>query len=530
MCNNGFAQNPQGPYPFLHQHGLPLFPSPGLQRTAHPNLQQQLAASLSQKSSQSIGLQQPVQSAGVQHNSQANLHQQAAHQLQTAQVARSQQQQQLLQSMMQQQAAQLQQHQQLQSSKGVLHPLQQQVVVLQQGQQQQQLLNQQVVHLPQAQQATSQQQQGTLGQQIGNQSLSVGNPSQMTNQFKQLHHHQQAVLFQQQQQQQHHFQQAVKQMQQQQFQHHEQAQAQAQAQAHAHIQQQQNSQASLPQPLVATKPKGMVSLPPQLTKSLSSPVLQQGSLLHRHEHLQHGPAPTLLRGNSQGAVSSISGEASNHQEEIEELRGSNSNGGASKRREFSRASIEQQLSAVVQRANPPQQQTPQRPTLTPPAEPQQARPADVKLFGQSLLSQPISSAATQTAARLPASSAERVSLQQPSVYTSTSPPVTSMSVPAGTASKTYGKESAFRGIPFMPDGRQAAWPPLANPGSMGLWTIMNGMHPQVSPALKSTEGEPELHSMQESRISREVRDGEMEQAMPSFTHKIQHQLDRKSVV
>lgn len=89
MCNNGFAQNPQGPYPFLHQHGLPLFPSPGLQRTAHPNLQQQLAASLSQKSSQSIGLQQPVQSAGVQHNSQANLHQQAAHQLQTAQVWKS---------------------------------------------------------------------------------------------------------------------------------------------------------------------------------------------------------------------------------------------------------------------------------------------------------------------------------------------------------------------------------------------------------------------------------------------------------
>lgn len=91
MCNaNGFAQNPQGLYPFLHQHGLPLFPNPGLQRAPHSNLQQQLAASLSQKSSQSIGLQQPLQCAGVvQHNSQPNLHQQAAHQLQTAQVCTS---------------------------------------------------------------------------------------------------------------------------------------------------------------------------------------------------------------------------------------------------------------------------------------------------------------------------------------------------------------------------------------------------------------------------------------------------------
>jgi nuclear receptor co-repressor 1 len=128
MCNaNGFAQNSQGLYPFL-QHGLPLFPNPGLQRTPHSNLQQQLAASLSQKSSQSVGLQQPLQSSGVQHNSQPNLHPQAAHQLQTAQVARSQQQ--LLQNIMQQQAAHLQQQQQHQTSKGVLHPLQQQVRTL----------------------------------------------------------------------------------------------------------------------------------------------------------------------------------------------------------------------------------------------------------------------------------------------------------------------------------------------------------------------------------------------------------------
>ena len=92
MCSNanGFAQNPQALYPFLHQH--PMFSNPGLQRTPHSNLQQQLAASLSQKSSQSIGLQQPLQSAGVvQQSSQPNLHQQAAHQLQTAQVRTSQQ-------------------------------------------------------------------------------------------------------------------------------------------------------------------------------------------------------------------------------------------------------------------------------------------------------------------------------------------------------------------------------------------------------------------------------------------------------
>jgi hypothetical protein len=91
MCNgNGFAQNPQALYPFLHQHGPPMFSNPGLQRAPHSNLQQQLAASLSQKSSPSIGLQQPLQSAGVQQSSQPNLHQQAAHQLQTAQVCSSQ--------------------------------------------------------------------------------------------------------------------------------------------------------------------------------------------------------------------------------------------------------------------------------------------------------------------------------------------------------------------------------------------------------------------------------------------------------
>lgn len=225
----------------------------------------------------------------------------------------------------------------------------------------------------------------------------------------------------------------------------------------------------------------------------------------------------------QNAVSSNSGEISNHQEEMGELRGSNSNGGAPKRREFSRASIEQKLSAAVQRVNPPPQQAlPQRPTQTSPTESQQTRPGDVKLFGQSLLCQPNSTAATQTAARHSVPCADRVSLQQPPVYTPSSSPVTSMSVPAATGSKVYGKESAFRGVPFIPDGRQAAWPPLANQGSMGIWNLMNGMHSQVSPVLKCSDGEPELHSMQETRLSRELRDGELEQATPSFTHKIQH--------
>lgn len=194
-------------------------------------------------------------------------------------------------------------------------------------------------------------------------------------------------------------------------------------------------------------------------------------------------------------------------------------GGASKRREFSRASIEQQLSAAVQRANPPQQQAlPQRPTVTPPTESQPTRPGDVKLFGQSLLCQPNSTAATQTAGRLPVPSSDRVSLQQPPVYTTSSSPVTSMSVPAVTAPKLFGTESAFRPN-FMPDGRQASWPPLANPGWLN---IMNGPHSQVSAVSKCNEGEPELHSMQETRMSREVRDGELEQAVPSFTRKIQH--------
>jgi hypothetical protein len=204
--------------------------------------------------------------------------------------------------------------------------------------------------------------------------------------------------------------------------------------------------------------------------------------------------------------------------------------GASKRREFSRASIEQQLSAAVQRASPSQQQAiPQRPTPTPATESQQARPGDVKLFGQSLLCQPTSTAATQTAGRLPVSSADRVTAQQSPVYTTSSSPVTSMSVPSATAPKVYGKESAFRGVPFMPDGRQASWPPLANPGSMGLWNIMNGLHSQASPVSKGNEGESEHHNMQETRMSRDARDGEPEQTTPSLTHKIQH-LEQPRVV
>lgn len=88
MCSvNGFPPNSPGLYPYPHQHVLPVFPTPGLQRTPHSNLQQQLAASLSQKSSQSMGHQQPPQPAGaVQQSSQSNMHQQAAHQMQTVQV------------------------------------------------------------------------------------------------------------------------------------------------------------------------------------------------------------------------------------------------------------------------------------------------------------------------------------------------------------------------------------------------------------------------------------------------------------
>lgn len=88
MCSvNGFPPNSPGLYPYPHQHVLPVFPTPGLQRTSHSNLQQQLAASLSQKSSQSMGHQQPPQPAGaVQQSSQSNMHQQTAHQMQTVQV------------------------------------------------------------------------------------------------------------------------------------------------------------------------------------------------------------------------------------------------------------------------------------------------------------------------------------------------------------------------------------------------------------------------------------------------------------
>lgn len=88
MCSvNGFPPNSPGLYPYPHQHVLPVFPTSGLQRTSHSNLQQQLAASLSQKPSQSMGHQQTPQPAGaVQQSSQSNMHQQTAHQMQSVQV------------------------------------------------------------------------------------------------------------------------------------------------------------------------------------------------------------------------------------------------------------------------------------------------------------------------------------------------------------------------------------------------------------------------------------------------------------
>lgn len=138
-----------------------------------------------------------------------------------------------------------------------------------------------------------------------------------------------------------HLQQQQQQQQLQQHQHHQdqtQAQVQVQAQAQiqalehshshsqSHIHQPQYSLASLLQPLVVQKPKVVVPLPPQVTRTPSPPVLQQGGLPHRHDQHQHGPSHTFLRGNVASAVSSNPGEASTQQGEIGEQWGSISHG------------------------------------------------------------------------------------------------------------------------------------------------------------------------------------------------------------
>ncbi|XP_024390849.1 uncharacterized protein [Physcomitrium patens] len=517
---NGLAQNIAGGVnPFVQQYGFPMFPNAGHQRASQLSLQQQLAASLAQKSGQAKGLQQQeLQGSGSVQ--------------QSGQMVRNQQ---LLASMMQHQAAA--HHQQNQTSKSVPHPLQPQVVVLQPGhagqlQQQPLVLNQQVIHHPQAQQGGSQQEQGSPGHLVGNPSLGACSSAQVPNQMKQLLQHQ--ALLQQQQQFQlalQHLQQQQQQQQLQQHQHHQdqtQAQVQVQAQAQiqalehshshsqSHIHQPQYSLASLLQPLVVQKPKVVVPLPPQVTRTPSPPVLQQGGLPHRHDQHQHGPSHTFLRGNVASAVSSNPGEASTQQGEIGEQWGSISHGGGSKERNFSRADLHQ-LSGAGQMVKPSNAE-PSRPATESP----QARIGDVKLFGQSLLSQPTSCAVSQNVARGSFSAAEKVSLQQSPVSTAVSSLATSMPVPAASRVKPYGKESAFRGVPFSSEGRQGGWPPLGNRGSMEMWNIMNNAHSQVGQVLKSKVEELELHNMQECRMSREAQDAESDQSTPKSTHKPQH--------
>ncbi|XP_024374727.1 uncharacterized protein [Physcomitrium patens] len=475
LCNpNGFPQNiPPMLHPLLQQQGLGVFPDPGLQRAGPPNLQQQFAASMSQKTSQSMGLQLALQGPGVgQQSGAVDLHQQGAHQLLNSQAARSQQQ--LLANMMQQQAAAQLQQQQHPCSKSVVHSLQQ-AVLLQPGQvaqrQQQQLMSPQVVHHSQAHQAGGQHQQ-----------------------YQALLQHQQ-------------FQQTVQHFQQQQD------HVQAQALIHQH----HSSHAPLPPSLVSSsKSIAVMPLPQHLSKIPLAPVLQQGIAVHEE---RNGAGVTSSRVNEGSAGSSHCEDASIQQVESGELRGSCSNGGP-RGQDFSRAEFHQ-LSGAVQRAPPSQTAVPLRPSPISATESPQTRPGDVKLFGQSLLSQPTCSAGLQSAARAAPCATDKVSLQQSPVHTMTLSSTTGTSVPAATVSKVYGSETSFGGMSSMSDGRQSIWPSLGNLGSIETRNIANGMHLQAGPLWKSKERESKLHNMQESRMFREARDAEPGQSTPTNSYKLQ---------
>uniref|UniRef100_A0A7I4ACZ6 Uncharacterized protein n=1 Tax=Physcomitrium patens TaxID=3218 RepID=A0A7I4ACZ6_PHYPA len=506
---NGLAQNIAGGVnPFVQQYGFPMFPNAGHQRASQLSLQQQLAASLAQKSGQAKGLQQQeLQGFGsVQQSGQASVQQKVAHQLQSAQMVRNQQ---LLASVMQHQAAA--HHQQNQTSKSVPHPLQPQVVVPQPG-----VAGQRQQH-PQAQQGGSQQEQGSPGHPIGNPSLGVGNPTQASTQTKQLQQPQVSL----------HQQQTLQQLQHQQHQFllqqhdHDHVRAQSHPQSHFHIQQPQNSHASIVQPLIVQKPKGVVPLQPQVTKPPLGTVAHQRCMPYRHDQQQLGPALSLLSGNGDSGLSNIRGEISNQHGEIGDHRSCISNGGASKGCDFSRADFHQ-LSASVQRVKPSHAAIPHRPSPTPAAVSAQGRPGDVKLFGQSLLSQPTSCAVSQSAARELVSAADRGSLQQSPASTAASSSLTSMPVSAASATKSHGKESAFRGVSFMPDGLQGGRSSRGNQGSLELWNNMSDVRSQAGPVSKSIDGDSDIRSMQECRMSREAQDVESDPSTLKLTHKLQH--------
>ncbi|KAH8957836.1 hypothetical protein BDL97_07G111900 [Sphagnum fallax] len=575
MCSaNGFPPNtPSSIFPFLHHSGLPIFPASGLQRAQ--NLQH-LATSASQKQPLQSMIHQklPSQSTGlVQQTNPPVLHQQAVHQQmqQTAQVV-ARNQQQLLQnqvvSMMQQAALRQQQQQQQKSSQVAVHPLQQQVVGLQQQQQQQLLVNQHVVHHQQPQ-ATSQQQQQVgvnLAQQVSTQGQQENNPPQQVvgQQQQHLHHQQQKALLQQQQMQQavqqyHQHQQLQQQQQQQQqqdqalaqVQAHMQAQvlaiaqAQAQAQAQAHVQAQaqaaaaqvhahvqEHEQASQHPPLTQPprKPLTKIALQQQQQqqqKPLTKTVLQQqqqgAGLHHHHDQQQHGQSLGLLRGSIQALTPSSVTELSNQQVDMVELR-------EAKLRHLCPEELQNQLSAVVQQASSAQQQQAVQPARPSPSStvdaPQQIRPGDIKLFGQSLLSQPSLNVGPQSALHQAASSAnERGALHQPFYPT--------LSAPSSTVTKPSGAPSAFGRVqaPFMlPEGRQASWPTLgSHSGNMGLWSMMNGLQGAATSLTKSSEREARSqHAMQETMphkndcFAQDSRELEGEQAMGALPLHLKH--------
>ncbi len=216
-------------------------------------------------------------------------------------------------------------------------------------------------------------------------------------------------------------------------------------------------------------------------------------------------------------------ELSNQQVDMVELR-------EAKLRHLCPEELQNQLSAVVQQASSAQQQQAVQPARPSPSStvdaPQQIRPGDIKLFGQSLLSQPSLNVGPQSALHQAASSAnERGALHQPFYPT--------LSAPSSTVTKPSGAPSAFGRVqaPFMlPEGRQASWPTLgSHSGNMGLWSMMNGLQGAATSLTKSSEREARSqHAMQETMphkndcFAQDSRELEGEQAMGALPLHLKH--------
>ncbi|KAL3700829.1 hypothetical protein R1sor_018851 [Riccia sorocarpa] len=446
---------------------MPLF-QPGVNPSyPGPTPQQSLLLAAAHKQQLIVGhptAQQPLQQVGLQQQQQAAL---TPHK-----------QQQLITQVVQQLAVQQLQQQQQQTNQLVSQQPQQMVHQLQQlvlqQQQQQQHLAQVAKHIPP--QLLHQPSHQHIGldpnvhqqQMVSRAKLAAGVQQQVSHvtRLHPSHTQQQQQLFQQQkqilqQQQKHQF--LLQQIQASQQLH----DLQLHQQLQAHKQQQQQQQ--IPQHVLS------------------------------QQQVQHGQPLSLFRAPYQNALAEA--ELLRHSEAIEQ-RNTPSNLGLLAREDLQPQPQQQRSQQVLT-----QQQQPSR--APPSSESQRSRMGDVKLFGQSLLSQPL-----QSSAPSPVSASQKPGSQS---WQPVSPaPAVSLTMPANCVYKSFVNEpsglaaSAFSrpgGTALVGEGSQS-WP-VASASNLDLWSMMGNLQAGVNLYKHEDVPKSEVCSAQEivtkvtARLSRE---------------------------